>query len=93
MAPPRDSGTCSQTKSPAGSRLVAGQRYYLEILHKAGAGAGDNWSVGWLQDPAGTNNTPGGVVPGYVLSPYYAPPPSVAPGTLYVADMLPAQPA
>jgi len=69
--------------------LVAGQRYYIEILHKAGAGVGDNWSVGWLQDPAGTNNIPGGVVPGYVLSPYYAPPPSVAPGTLYVADMLP----
>ncbi len=70
--------------------LVAGQRYYVEILHKAGTGAGDNWAVGWLQDPAGTNNTPGGVVPGYVLSPYYPPPPSVAPGTLYVADMLPA---
>ena len=70
--------------------LVAGQRYYLEILHKAGAGAGDNWAVGWLQDPTGTNNTPSGVVPGYVLSPYYAPPPSVAPGTLYVANMLPA---
>ena len=74
----------------AGSSLVAGQRYYLEILHKAGAGAGDNWAVGWLQDPAGTNNTPSGVVPGYVLSPYYPPPPSVAPGTLYVADLLPA---
>lgn len=69
--------------------LVAGQRYYLEILHKAGVGAGDNWSVGWLQDSTGTNNTPSGVVPGYVLSPYYPPPPSVAPGTLYVANMLP----
>ena len=70
--------------------LVAGQRYYLEVLHKAGAGAGDNWAVGWLQDSTGTNNTPSGVVPGYVLSPYFQPPPSVAPGTLYVADMLPA---
>ena len=70
--------------------LVAGQQYYLEILHKAGTGAGDNWAVGWLQDLTGTNNTPSGVVPGYVLSPYYVPPPSVAPGTLYVADMLPA---
>jgi hypothetical protein len=70
--------------------LVAGQRYYLEILHKAGTGPGDNWAVGWLQDPTGTNTTPSDVVPGYVLSPYYPPPPSVAPGTLYVADMLPA---
>jgi hypothetical protein len=70
--------------------LVAGQRYYLEILHKAGTGTGDNWAVGWLQDPTGTNNTPSGVVPGYVLSPYYPPPASVAPGTLYIANMLPA---
>jgi uncharacterized protein (DUF1800 family) len=70
--------------------LVAGKKYYIEVLHKAGTGAGDNWSVGWLQDPTGTNGTPAGVVPGYVLSPYYPPPPSVAPGTLYVANMLPA---
>jgi hypothetical protein len=70
--------------------LVAGQRYYLEILHKAGSGAGDNWAVGWLQDPTGTNNTPIASIPGYVLSPYYVPPASVAPGTLYVANMLPA---
>ena len=69
--------------------LVAGQRYYLEVLHKAGTEAGDNWGVAWLQDPTGTNNTPGGVVPGYVLSPYYQPPASVAPGTLYIANMLP----
>jgi hypothetical protein len=95
-APPPANGSASrQWNLQANQRsgwlsLVAGQRYYLEILHKAGAGAGDNWAVGWLQDPAGTNNTPGGVVPGYVLSPYYPPPPSVAPGTLYVADMLPA---
>jgi hypothetical protein len=69
--------------------LVAGQKYYIEVLHKAGVGAGDNWSVGYLQDPTGTNNTPGGVVPNYLNSPYYAPPASVAPGTLYVATMLP----
>ena len=31
--------------------LVAGQQYFIEILHKAGAGTNDNWSVGWLQDP------------------------------------------
>jgi hypothetical protein len=26
--------------------LKAGQRYYIEILHKAGTGLGDHWSVG-----------------------------------------------
>jgi hypothetical protein len=68
--------------------LVAGQKYYIEILHKAGTGGNDNWSVAWLQDPTGTNTVATGVVPGYLLSKYYPPPPSVAPGTLYVATML-----
>lgn len=68
--------------------LVAGQKYYFEILHKAGTGAGDNLSVGWLQDPTGTNTTPAGVVPGYVLSRYYPTPPSYVPGTLYSANLL-----
>ncbi len=71
--------------------LVAGQRYYFEILHKAGVGAGDNWSVGWLQDSAGTNTTPGGIVPGFVLSRYFPPPATDIPGTLYTANLL-AQP-
>src|SRR5205085_7110185 len=69
--------------------MVAGQRYYIEILHKTGTGPNDNWSVGWLQDPTGTNTTPSGIVPGYLLSRYYAPPPFVAPGTLYVANLQP----
>jgi len=69
---------------------VAGQPYYIEILHKAGVGASDNWAVAWLQDPTGTNNTPAGVVPAFALAPYYSPPPSVAQGTLYIANMLPA---
>ena len=68
--------------------LVAGQKYYLEILHKAGTGGGDNVSVGWLQDPTGTNTTPTGVVPGYVLSRYYPTPPAYVPGTLYSANLL-----
>ncbi len=95
-APPPTNGTApgqwslQSNQKSAWLSLVAGQRYYVEILHKAGVGAGDNWSVGWLQDPTGTNNTPTGVVPGYVLSPYYTPPASVAPGALYVANMLPA---
>ncbi|HEV2210040.1 MAG TPA: DUF1800 family protein [Verrucomicrobiae bacterium] len=68
--------------------LVAGQQYYLEILHKAGSGTNDNWSVGWVQDPTGTNTVPGGVVPGYVLSRYFAVPTIDAPGTLYTANLL-----
>jgi hypothetical protein len=68
--------------------LNAGQKYYLEILHKAGIGSGDNWSVGWLQDTTGTNNTPAGVVPGYLLSRYYPPLPVNTPGTLYSANLL-----
>jgi uncharacterized protein (DUF1800 family) len=68
--------------------LVAGQKYYIEILHKARVGTGDNWSVAWLQDPTGTNNTPAGVVPSYLLSRYYPPLPANISGTLYSANML-----
>lgn len=71
--------------------LVAGQKYYLEVLHKAGTGSGDNWSVGWMQDSTGTNTLPGAVVPGYVLSRYFPLPVTDAPGTLYTANLL-AQP-
>ncbi|HTL71862.1 MAG TPA: DUF1800 family protein [bacterium] len=67
--------------------LVAGQRYYIEILHKAGT-TPDHWSVGWSQDPLGTNTTPAGVVPGYVLSRYYPLPVKLASGTLYSANLL-----
>jgi hypothetical protein len=69
--------------------LQAGQRYYVEVLHKAGAGTNDNWSVGWLQDPTGTNNTPAGLAPSYLLSRFYPLPPTFIPGTLYAANMLP----
>jgi uncharacterized protein (DUF1800 family) len=68
--------------------LVAGQQYYIEILHKSGMDTNDNWSVGWLQDPYGTNTTPASIVPGYVLSRYYPTPISQIPGTLYAANML-----
>ena len=68
--------------------LVAGQRYYLEILHKAGTGSGDNWSVGWLLDPTGTNTVPAGVTPSYLVARYYPPLPVNIPGTLYSANML-----
>jgi uncharacterized protein (DUF1800 family) len=68
--------------------LEAGKRYFVEILHKAGKGANDHWSVGWLQDPSGTNTVPSEVVPGFVLAPYVETPPSEIPGTLYSANML-----
>jgi hypothetical protein len=68
--------------------LSAGQQYFIQILHKAGVGTNGNWSVGWLQDPTGTNNTPAGVVPGYLLSRYYPPLPANIPGTLYSANLL-----
>ena len=50
MALLRVSGTCNRPRRSGWLSLVAGQRYYIEILHKAGTGAGDNWAVGWLQD-------------------------------------------
>ncbi|HEV2455019.1 MAG TPA: DUF1800 family protein, partial [Verrucomicrobiae bacterium] len=68
--------------------LTAGQQYFIQILHKAGVGTNDNWSVGWLQDPTGTNNNVGGVVPGYLLSRYYPPLAASVPGTLYSANLL-----
>ena len=68
--------------------LVAGQNYYLEILHKAGTGTNDNWSVAWLLDPTGTNTTPAGIVPSYLLSRFYPPLPTAVSGTLYSANML-----
>jgi uncharacterized protein (DUF1800 family) len=68
--------------------LVAGQPYYIEVLHKAGIGASDNWSVGWVQDPTGTNTVPAGVVPSYLLSRYYPTPVAETPGTLYTANIL-----
>jgi hypothetical protein len=80
-----------QPKQQSGWLLLnAGQQYYLEILHKAGSGTNDNWAVGWLQDPFGTNSAPASVVPGYVLGKYFPLPPSLAPGTLYAADMVTA---
>ncbi|HET6409423.1 MAG TPA: DUF1800 family protein, partial [Chthoniobacteraceae bacterium] len=67
--------------------LEGGQKYYFEILHKAGAGTGDNLAVGWLK-PGQSGSTPSEVVPAPVLSPYYDTPALANPGTLYVATML-----
>ena len=91
---PTNGGTASrQWTVQAGQKsgwlaLVAGQKYYLEVLHKAGTGTGDNWAVGWAQDPTGTSNAPSAVVPGYLLARYYPLPVTLVPGTLYNANML-----
>jgi hypothetical protein len=58
--------------------LNGGQRYYIEVLHKEGTG-GDYLQVRW-QLPGGTwetsnTNEP---IPGFRLTPYGVPPPSVA---------------
>jgi uncharacterized protein (DUF1800 family) len=68
--------------------LIAGQRYYFEILHKAGVGAGDHWAVGWRLDPTGTNTIPSAIVPAHLLSRHFDQPPAFIPGTLYGANML-----
>lgn len=86
-------GTAAQEWAAAGEThqksawlaLEAGQRYYVEILHKAGVGS-DHVAVGWSK-PGEPTTAPSQVVPSYVLSPYAAPPPAT-PGTLYVATML-----
>lgn len=80
--------TQSNQKSPW-LALIAGEQYYFEVLHKAGVGTNDHWSVGWLQDPTGTNGTPAGVTPAYLLGRYFPVPPVYQPGTLYAATMLP----
>ncbi len=60
--------------------LVAGQRYYVEVLHKEGGG-GDNMAVGWAKPGQGTV-TPSEVIPGSQLSPFaggtVTPPPTGA---------------
>lgn len=91
---PGNNGTSSRqwnlqaTQKSGWLSLTAGENYYLELLHKAGTGTNDNWSVAWLQDPSGTNNNPAGVVPTYLLSRFYPPTPVSVPGTLYSANML-----
>ncbi len=93
LAPP-EYGTAPQqwnlqtNQQSAWLALVAGQPYYIEILHKAGVDTNDNWSVAWLQDPTGTNTTPAGLVPSYLLSRYYPPLPVTLAGTLYSANLL-----
>jgi hypothetical protein len=67
--------------------LSQGQRYYIEVLHKAGTNTGDNLAVGWVR-PDQTNSLPAEIVPGYVLSPYIDAVINNTSGTLYTATML-----
>ncbi len=60
------------TKDPAQQspaiNLVAGQKYYVEALHKQGDGA-DNLAVGWAK-PSQDSSGPSEVIPGSVLTPW-----------------------
>ncbi|MBC7919961.1 MAG: hypothetical protein H7Z75_02630, partial [Ferruginibacter sp.] len=60
--------------------LVAGRRYYVEVLHKDSLG-GDNLAVGWRTPSMAINAAPA-VVPGAVLSPFLVQPPCSASGSL-----------
>lgn len=93
-------GTAAETwnaqpnqKSPWLS-LVAGKRYYIEVLHNHGTSTpNDSLSVAWFQDPTGTTSNPvannSGVVPGYLLSPYTPPAAAADTGALYATNMAP----
>jgi uncharacterized protein (DUF1800 family) len=79
--------------------LTAGQPYYIEVLHNTGASpASSNFSVGWFLDPTGNSaaipngSAPaaaatGGVLPGFVLSPWDNPPTTATPGALYLTNL------
>lgn len=69
--------------------LQAGQKYYFEILHKAGSATNDHWAIGWSQDPTGTNTLPAGITPSYLLARYFSPLPATIAGTLYAANLVP----
>lgn len=91
------------TQKSAWLSLTAGQKYYLEALHNTGAGgASSNLAVGWFYDPTGNTANPivngagpssgvtGGIIPGYVLSPWDNPPTLAVPGSIYITDLSPA---
>ena len=80
--------------------LIAGRKYYLEVLHNTGtSGAGNHLSVAWFLDPTGNTANPiangcppasatvGGIIPSHVLSPWDNPPTTTIPGTLYVTNL------
>jgi hypothetical protein len=64
---PREWSKYSSQQS-AGINLTAGQQYYVEALHKQGAG-GDNLAVGWAL-PGQSTASPSQIIPSGVLSPW-----------------------
>ncbi len=74
----------SAAKTPL-LQLESGKRYYIEILHKQGTGAG-HVSVGWSK-PGESVATASEVVPGYALSPFTAPSPVDGTTALYTTSM------
>jgi len=68
--------------------LEQGKRYYVEVLHKAGVGAGDNLAVGWSK-PGQPSSNPTEIVPSYALSPWSAPVAPTDGGTVYAATLRP----
>ncbi|MDQ6764897.1 MAG: DUF1800 family protein, partial [Verrucomicrobiota bacterium] len=87
-----DSG---QTNQKSGwLSLVAGKKYYYEVLHNNGVGTvTDNVAVAWFLDPTGTtanpiaNNT--SVVPGFLLGAFDYPQASASSSTLYATNLAP----
>ncbi len=85
----------TQTNQKSGwLSLVAGQKYYFEVLHNHGAGTpNDNVSVAYFIDPTGTTANPvangSGVTPGYLLSPYDYPGVASTTDTLYATNLQP----
>jgi len=90
----------TQTSQKSGwLALTAGQPYYIEVLHNTGAsGAANNLAAGWFLDPTGNSATlangsgpaaaaTGGVIPGFVLSPWDNPPTTATPGALYLTNL------
>ena len=80
----RDWATAAQ--SPL-LHLVAGRRYYLEVLHKDGGGT-DHVSVGWSR-PGESDAVPTQVVPGYALTPFVEMATQPLDHTLYTTSMTP----
>jgi hypothetical protein len=56
------------SQKSAAISLTAGQKYYIEALHKEGGG-NDNLAVGWSK-PGQSADVPSEVIPGSVLSPW-----------------------
>lgn len=68
--------------------LEQGNRYYIEVRHKAGSGSGDHLAVGWSR-PGESTNAPSEVVPGYALTPWSEPVVPDDGGTIWSATLRP----